>query len=271
MYVTPLSYIHGGAWRDPRITLDTFEPIINKILKSKDEEAKCEIAAFASIDYRLSPHPEFPQDPATTPPERYRGAKHPDHLNDVRAALAFLQQRFGFGDRYMLLGHSAGGCLAYQLLMRPLNMLMLPPPKDEVEIELPKAIIGLEGIYDFTGLNKRVGGSYTEFLTAALGPPKDWDAAAPMKYGGNFRYRFQGVAVFAHSIDDELVDYAESEGMAERFKKDAGGKGQKLTNELRGTHDEVWQDGRGVAKLVINTMRSIRDAARTDEKYKRNS
>ncbi|KAI2623129.1 alpha/beta-hydrolase [Hypoxylon sp. NC1633] len=259
-------YIHGGAWRDPRITHTTFAASITHILQQHPP-----VAGFASIDYRLSPHPDFPQDPASTPPSQYRGAQHPDHVHDVQAALRFLDHRYGLEDRYLLLGHSAGACLAFQVLTCPPLPLPLPalplplpgalttkPPANDQAIPeepptppLPSAILGLEGIYDMRGLNTRVSNSYTGFLTAAFGPdPSAWDAAAPMKYAGDYGAAAPGLrlAAVAHSLDDELVDVLEAEGMAARLRRD--GVAVLLAKDLSGSHDEVWRDGEGVGRMV---------------------
>ncbi|KAI1075870.1 alpha/beta-hydrolase [Whalleya microplaca] len=240
-------YIHGGAWRDPRIGLETFESSIRRIQQSSDSD-KAAIAAFASIDYRLSPHPDFPQDPATTPPAQYRGAVHPDHVDDVRAALVFLQRRYGFGGRYVLVGHSAGGCLAFQLLMS----------SSVTELVFPQAIFGFEGIYDLVGLNRRVGGAYAGFITAAFGEPgsagENWDAASPVKYPSSYRDAWKGgcIAVLGSSPDDTLVDEAEADGMAERLQND--GMEVMQVKDLKGDHDEIWKDGSGVASTVSRIL-----------------
>ncbi|KAI0012749.1 alpha/beta-hydrolase [Xylariaceae sp. FL0662B] len=245
-------YIHGGAWRDPRVGLETFEPSITRMLESGDSGLDA-IAAFASIDYRLSAHPEFPQNPATTPPAQFRNAIHPDHLDDVRAALVFLQRRHGFGARYVLVGHSAGACLAYQLVAdaRP-----EPAP--------PEAILGFEGIYDLGGLNARVGGAYAGFMTAAFGAPgragENWDAASPAKYAGDYRGDWAGgrVAVAASSPDDTLVDEVEADGMAGRLRRD--GVEVLRVRDLHGDHDEIWRDGSGIATTVFGILRLLRES-----------
>lgn len=256
-------FIHGGAWRDPRVTHQVFKPSISRILESSSDPASngagLGIAAFASIDYRLSPHPDFPQDPATTPKDQLRVAIHPDHLDDVRAALAFLQREFGFGKRYVLLGHSAGGCLAYQLLASA-------PPSSEApkgkrgDPELPAAVLGIEGIYDMTGLNARVGGDYSGFLCAAFGPPAAWDQAAPMKFPGSYRGRFAGLAALAHSPDDELVDMPETDGMEERLRGDIDEEKLVVFKDLKGKHEEIIEDGSDVARVVLRILTILGDS-----------
>ncbi|KAI2641445.1 alpha/beta-hydrolase [Hypomontagnella submonticulosa] len=248
-------YIHGGAWRDPRITHESFAPIITRIVESSHGDgAKPSIAGFASLDYRLSPHPEFPQDRATTPPDRFRGATHPDHIADVRTGIAFLQRRYGFGSRYVLVGHSCGACLAYQVLAGSAVLGSSSSADDTTDPELPKAVFGFEGIYDMTGINARMGGGYSGFLEAAFGAPEKWDAAAPMKCAGSYGDVLTGrVAVLGHSPDDELVDMPETDGMAARLRKD-GVTEVLVVKDLTGKHDEIWQDGSGVARTLLRIL-----------------
>jgi hypothetical protein len=110
-------YIHGGAWRDPNITYESFIPTIKHLV---NRTTPMPIAGFASIDYRLSAHPDFPQD-ADTPPEARREARHPDHIEDVCSALIYLICNHDIGFDYLLVGHSVGATLAFQVITRVLN------------------------------------------------------------------------------------------------------------------------------------------------------
>jgi hypothetical protein len=78
------------------------------------------IAGYASIDYRLSAHPAYPQDAGNTPKTSLREARHPDHLDDVCSAIVFLMDKFDFGSNYILVGHSCGASLSFQAVMRVL-------------------------------------------------------------------------------------------------------------------------------------------------------
>ncbi|KAI3335054.1 alpha/beta-hydrolase [Ustulina deusta] len=275
-------YIHGGAWRDPRVAHDTFAPSIDCILRASPtatDGGDCSdatIAGFASIDYRLSPHPQFPQDPATTPAAQYRGARHPDHIDDVRSALVFLQRTYGFAGDYLLLGHSAGGALAFQLLatspspsVAPTAMAAGSSAQTEHPV-LPAAIVGLEGLYDFTGVDGRYGGAYAPFFRGAFGDdPESWDAAAPIKFAGNYAEKWPGVklVLLGWSPDDTLVDGPEAENMAQRlrdldgFVEEGQGKGGEkrllLLKDLRGDHDDIWRSGEHVARIVWIALRHL--------------
>ncbi|KAI1363598.1 alpha/beta-hydrolase [Xylaria arbuscula] len=271
-------YVHGGAWRDPRVAHETFAPSIDWMLKTSattaDENGESNsrgsnsdaIAGFASIDYRLSPHPQFPQDPATTPADQYRGARHPDHIDDVRAGLVFLQRTYGFKDNYVLVGHSAGGALAFQLLATATATLVDQPA-------LPAAVVGFEGLYDFTGVNARYGGAYAPFFQGAFGDdPSTWDAAAPIKFSGNYAERWPGgkFVLLGWSPDDTLVDEPEADNMARRLRDidgfvgegegQGGGAGEKtllLLKDVQGDHDEIWRSGEHVARMIWIALRAL--------------
>ncbi|CAD0107241.1 unnamed protein product [Aureobasidium uvarum] len=47
------------------------------------------VAGFVSLDYRLSPYPSHPTSPSS-PGDDSRNVQHPEHLNDILAALFFL-------------------------------------------------------------------------------------------------------------------------------------------------------------------------------------
>ncbi|OAA64648.1 hypothetical protein SPI_03295 [Niveomyces insectorum RCEF 264] len=191
-------YIHGGAWRDPRCLTETAVPAIDRLLAGTSPSSRSaymgrdRLAGFASIGYRLSPHPQFPQDPATTPPTELRVARHPDHVRDVWAGLAALANDgrstaeqlttsppppeeqhdlvapgspadYIAHDRYIVYGHSCGAFLAFQLWMGaqavepadfsvPVTVSPPPPPPT-----IPRCIVGLEGIYDLRGFVARGG------------------------------------------------------------------------------------------------------------------
>ncbi|KAI0196550.1 hypothetical protein EV127DRAFT_416863 [Xylaria flabelliformis] len=275
------SYVHGGAWRDPRVAHETFTPTIDHILSTSPTTANSNsaaaIAGFASIDYRLSPHPQFPQDPATTPADQYRGARHPDHLDDVRSALVFLQRTYGFGNNYVLIGHSAGGALAFQLLAAsPLSSATSThaasasaKTRQAEGPPLPAAIITFGGLYDFTGINERFGGAYASFFRSAFGDdPKDWDAAAPIKFSGSYTERWVGgeFLLLGSSKEDTLVDEPEADNMVQRlrdvdgFVEGDGSAGEKrllFLKDLRGDHNEIWERGEEVARMVWIALRKL--------------
>lgn len=249
-----LIFIHGGAWRDPRATFNEAEPTINALLDPASPwhlpGAASRVAAFASVNYRLSPHPAYAQAAGHTPPFAARAARHPDHLDDVAAALRFLQGRFGFGADYVLFGHSAGASLTYQALLLG---------GDGGGLVLPAAAVGFEGIYDLAGLDARVGGSYSSFMEAAFGADRRaWEEAAPATAGGSFGRWSGGVgrlAVLAQSPDDELVDMPEADTMERRLRAD-GVPNVLVFRDLKGGHFEVLNDG-SFARVLVETLREL--------------
>lgn len=249
--------MHGGAWRDPR---NTFEDFIacTKYLLSTDEPFASNICGVVSIDHRLSPHPEFFQDPATTPITSVRAARHPDHLMDVYAALAFVQNKYGITSNYILIGHSSGATLAYQLIMghAPLQGCSTVTPPT---IYLPTAIIGIYGIYDLVGLNTRYKGQYAEFMGGAFGDDRQmWHQVSPSLFSGRFKKNWVGgrYALLADSAEDSLLDSHEVSLMEARLAKE--GINLAVVDDLVGDHDFVWKDGSQVARLVSQCLESLR-------------
>lgn len=250
-------FIHGGAWRDPRSTFSEVEPTISALLDPSSKwhmpDAPSRIAGFASLNYRLSPHPSFAQDAATTPSFATRLARHPDHLDDVVSGLRFLQRHFGFSSNYVLFGHSAGAFLTYQALLRP-------PREDRPDAALPAAAVGFEGIYDLVGLDGRMGGGYAGFIEAAFGKDRaGWKDASPATAAGSFgewaRQQGPRLAVLAHSADDELVDMPELGTMEQRLRRD--GVGNVLVfRDLKGGHFDVVSDG-SFARVLVRTLEEL--------------
>lgn len=278
------SYIHGGAWRDPTVTSEAFDKA-ESILRA----SKLPISGFASISYRLSPHPRHPQAPSTTLPREFRSAKHPDHIRDVEAALAFLQNTYGFGPRYILVGHSCGATLAFQSVMgavanhrelaynggaddcgagaEPISTTPDPlPPRLRAK---PTAIVGVAGIYDLRRLvdTHRGISAYREFIEGAFGADDLlWDAVSPAQMIGSRGveggWKTGRLVVLAHSPDDELVDKAQDETMLDALKgweqTEALVPRDELTHKDRrvrtlsigGAHDDAWINGDEIARSV---------------------
>ena len=215
-------------------------------------DAPSRIAGFASLNYRLSPHPSFAQDAATTPSFASRVARHPDHLDDVASGLRFLQRQFGLGGDYVLFGHSAGAFLAYQALLGPGGL--------GEDMALPAAVVGFEGIYDLVGLDGRMGGGYAGFIEAAFGKDREaWRDASPATAAGSFG-EWAGregprLAVLAHSADDELVDMPEVGTMEERLRRD-GVRDMLVFRDLKGGHSDVVSDG-SFARVLVRTLEEL--------------
>lgn len=221
-------------------------------------DAPSRIAGFASLNYRLSPHPAFAQDTGTTPSFAARAARHPDHLDDVASGLGFLQRQLGFGGGdYVLFGHSAGAFLAYQALLGP---AIRSQPGSGGDFAPPAAVVGFEGIYDLVGLDGRMGGGYAGFIEAAFGEDRNgWRDASPATAAGSFGewagQKGPRLAVLAHSADDELVDMPEVGTMEERLRRD-GVRDMLVFRDLKGGHFDVVSDGI-FAKVLIRTLEKL--------------
>ncbi|KAL2429053.1 hypothetical protein ABEF95_004805 [Exophiala dermatitidis] len=220
--------IHGGAWRDPTITHRTFaEPTVSILLSPSALaprgiqsvlEKRNQSLAIASLSYRLSPHPSYPETTPTTTTTAIsssstnnnttaakhasfcaRNARHPDHLDDICSGLALLHETYGLtDDNYMLVGHSCGATLAFQALQRlcsstsPSESPFSQPPSTSSRSSStpppPTTIVGLAGIYDLRLLldnHKDTPSSdiYASFLEGAFGEDKnDWDRASPARF-----------------------------------------------------------------------------------------
>ncbi|KZF20950.1 alpha/beta-hydrolase [Xylona heveae TC161] len=271
-------YIHGGAWRDPAIKNESFSTTIERLISTSEYSSIVpNIAAFASIDYRLSPHPDFPQDKASTPSNQLRNAKHPDHIRDVQQAIAFLQREYQFGDRYILVGHSCGATLAFHLAMgcgiskdddRRNRSGPNEGNKEQSPIDLPVAIVGVEGIYDLRGLRDahqdvRI---YHEVLEGAFGPDESvWDVASPAKYSA-FRETWPSgkLAVIVHTEADELVEPEQMSKMAAHLRNSWNGSTIALKDDIpggrdqsTGGHDEVWKRGVVLADVIAKTIKEL--------------
>ncbi|KAJ4158016.1 uncharacterized protein LMH87_008563 [Akanthomyces muscarius] len=228
---------------------------------SSTDPALSSICGFVSIDHRLSPHPEFPQDPATTPRQALRNARHPDHLVDVYSALAFAQQEYDIEGNYILIGHSSGATMAYQLLM---GYAALHGHVTGLRIHLPAAIVGIYDIYDLVGLNDRYGGDYAGFLDGAFGADrKVWRKISPscfpgdLKTAGEIVNQSAGVpyTILADSPGDMLLDSPEVEVTKAKLTKDA--IKVDVVDNLVGDHDFVWKEASQVAQLVSRCVKTL--------------
>lgn len=224
------------------------------------ENAPSSCKGLASISYRLSAHPNFPQDPEKTPAQELRVAKHPQHVEDVVSALSFLQQRYRFGENYVLVGHSCGATMAFQSVMPCVIPRRRPAP--------PTAILGVAGIYDLRLLrDKHVDiPAYQEFLEGAFGPEGTglWDAVSPacVKGSGGVEGGWRDgrrLAVLARSSGDELVDASQGDAMRETLRArwaSSSGETRHLVTilSLQGNHDDAWRGGEQLVRAIKFTL-----------------
>jgi kynurenine formamidase len=166
-------YLSDGR-RDPRQTSHDGDPLLWFLQKTKLP------VTLASLNYRLSP-----------------AVRHPSHQEDVIAALEHLKERYGMKE-YVLVGHSAGACLAFQ----------------SAHVSGCKGIIGVEGIYDIEELVKEYP-EYENFVEEAFGRDKGvWQKASPTYIDLSTPLTIKLV----QSIEDELLSPRQTELMYSRMK-----------------------------------------------------
>ncbi|PWY83203.1 hypothetical protein BO94DRAFT_599724 [Aspergillus sclerotioniger CBS 115572] len=249
--------IHGGAWRDPTQTSTTYlHPTTTTFLNPHEPYPKTTtpyIHSIASISYRLSAHPSHPQDPTSTPPSHLRTATHPDHISDILSALSFLQSKYGFGENYLLVGHSCGATLAFQSVMGKFRTLSSGPA--------PVGILGMAGIYDLRLLRDthRDVSAYQEFTEGAFGKDEVvWDGVSPAVVRGvdGVSGGWEGgrVVVLAYSAEDGLVDAGQREVMRRAL-------GEVEGLDIRGQHDDAWMEGRELARGIEFAIGLLREGS----------
>lgn len=247
-------FIHGGAWRDPAIDASSFEKTQQLLLSSP---VAASIAGLASLNYRLSSYPSHKTDPSS-PDDPARNARHPDHINDVLAALLYLQEKYQFEERYVLAGHSCGATLALQVAMKRYwgsqyeSTLAL-----ELNVVPPTAVVGLEGLYDLPAyvMSHVKEPVVQDFIENAFGPEKEiWKAASPAYADFEDSWQDGQLVVLGHSNGDELVEWEQCALMEKALKaqtwKENSNERQLKVLELSGKHDEVWQDGKEAARAI---------------------
>ncbi|KAH6666796.1 Alpha/Beta hydrolase protein [Halenospora varia] len=253
-------YIHGGAWRDPKVTEKSILKTIETLLQEPQYHPLVQknVSGFASVSYRLSAHPAFPQDAITTPKSEYRDAKHPEHLQDVISSISFLQSTYGFESNYVLIGHSCGATLALQTVMR--NPLLYD--QNIPAMQNPEVIVGVAGIYDMKLIRDthRSITAYNDFLVGAFGKDKEeWDRLSPAKFQ-DFRECWQEGKrlVLVSSSGDELVDEGQIDCMSE-FVQSLGPtidvEMQKET--LKERHNDIWANGVEMASVIGDVLKWI--------------
>ncbi|KAK6366310.1 Kynurenine formamidase [Exophiala oligosperma] len=295
-------FIHGGYFRDTNVTSTSFLPALSKIMtptstSTSTPKRSRSIRGYASINYRLSPHPNEPQDPDVVSRYEMRDAKWPDHMNDVSAAISHLQTKYGFGDRYLLVGHSVGATMALLATLSPFSPGTgstasgpnpSPPP--------PTVVLGVSGIYDFPALHSKFPGYVALTRNAGISSAEDDERASPARYDlGRYRKEWASKVpgrkvgvVLAHSKDDGLVDWGQVEIMNRVLThadtdtddntdtttvsddKDEVDNGRQGTTkrvevkllEIHGQHSQIWRDGAELVRAIhegVEMMKRLTD------------
>jgi kynurenine formamidase len=249
-------YIHGGAWRDPEVTAASIEPAVAHAFSAAD--ASVPISAVVSINYTLSPYAA-----KDSHSDRAREAVHPQHVSDVLHGLARLRS-FGLTDQsYVLSGHSAGACLAFQATLQAPRHYGLD---DRPDAPRPAAVLGLNGLYDLPALLTGLGPAhehlrpvYEEFLSSAFGADRSkWPAASPARFDpADVAQRVREgraprLVVLDQSPGDQLVPMNQRERLEANLSKVTGLRvidGHRCTGE----HDTPWEQG----TMIWESLRDI--------------
>ena len=241
--LTKNSFIHGGAWRDPLVSSTAGHNLLTRLLSGASAPPPLNAA---SINYRLSPHPSHPH------LHEQNTAKHPDHLDDVLAALRHLCVKYGMTD-YVLIGHSAGATLSFQCLH---ELRQRRKGKAAVSgggdgggggggaLREPRMVVGVEGIYDLASLVDEypqyqgfVEGAFGEEAAAAAVDGRGvWESASPRKFGVS---GYKGMVVLAQSDEDTLLSWRQTEEMKEAVERDLGVGGGLRVVKVVGQHHDV--------------------------------
>ena len=277
-----LVHVHGGAWRDPRLTAASAEPAVACAFSPTPGGVPAPVSAIASINYTVSPF-GYPAPPfMPSPPAPYdaikdnhtdpaREAVHPQHVSDVLHGLALLASLGLTSGSYVLSGHSAGACLALQVILQSpahYGLGYVPEPP------CPAALLGLNGLYDLPALATAEGlgashaglrDDYDKMLSAAFGTDKStWPAASPASFDPpSIARRVRDgnaprLIVLEQSTEDRLVPMSQRDRLAASLSKVTGLRiagGRRLT----GSHAAPWEEGSMIIESLRDTLQLLRD------------
>lgn len=119
-------------------------------------------------------------------------------------------------------------------------------PAEDIVVEPPKGIAGVCGIYDIPlMLETNSHPAYREFVVGAFGEKKDaWEKVSPAAQLKKDPQGLEGIVLtLGFSVNDELIDEPQVRSM-----------GQKDVLVLKGAHDEIWNGGAELAKVVSDVV-----------------
>lgn len=256
-------HIHGGAWRDPNLSARSIEATVAHAFK----HPRRLIELVISINYTLSPfptHPVAPYDPfKASQRDITREAIHPAHVGDVFKAFAFLRSLGLKDDSFILTGHSAGACLAFQSILAPpeyYGLKMSSPP-------VPMVVLGMNGLYDLIDLVDNLGEShqhlkdvYDNLIGIAFGTDRQvWKRASPAKFDVvDLERRAQEgllpkLIVVDQSKEDELVPMNQCVKLLSHLSQVKGVTSVKI-DRLTDRHAAPWQEGDMLWMAVLDAL-----------------
>jgi acetyl esterase/lipase len=168
----------------------------------------------------------------------------------VTRALIFLERIYGINGRYLLVGHSCGATLAFQV----------PERYGSEKVPQPACIVGSEGIYDLPSLLVVHNDIpyYRHFVVAAFGNVESaWKQASPHTAEAPAIWAKTKVLIISHSEDDELVEKEQAMMMLRRLVETNEWHGQMRYVPARGMHDEVYEKGVELARIIEEGLKSM--------------
>lgn len=123
----------------------------------------------------------------------------------------------------------------------------------EIDMSGLKAVISIEGIYDFVALRDAhlsMRALYDGFTDAAFGSEEEgcWERGDVLRSGRKVRGKVEVVLV-VHSREDELVEWEQAERMVEVLKRE-GRDGVGVLVEVEGKHQAVITEGVVLGRVV---------------------
>ncbi len=223
----------------------SFAPAVEVLSNSSLRDS---IAGFASINYRLSPYPSHTTDPSS-PDDKSRNVHYPAHLMDVSRALLYLDEKYRIQNRYLVAGHSAGACLAFELNDWFLSGNSLPQPA---------CILGVSGIYDleaFIDAHSEIP-AYRALIENAFPEKSLWEEASPNKsdLSKTAKWQTARAIIVSHSDEDELVEKAQASHMLKRARMAPSADEKVHFLPAKGAHDEIWESGNILADLITKSI-----------------
>ncbi|KAH3906151.1 hypothetical protein HBH56_209230 [Parastagonospora nodorum] len=260
-------FIHGGAWRDPLQTAAN----ANATIKHLSSNPPSNLAGIASLNYRLSPYPSHPTHPSD-PSDPDRNVAHPAHIEDLAAAVSFLQREHGM-KRWIGLGHSCGATMLCHYVSGMTGDIGLGP----------EGLILIAGIYNIPlllrnhlppAVPENVAVIYSTLISGAFGTDSSvYQGVSPVagRYGKDV-WKGGKLVVLAHSYEDELVERAQRDVMCVAFDREGWsivmedgdeeanivtGRRVLEVRDIKGTHNFVWEDGEQSAKLILDALQRL--------------
>ena len=177
---------------------------------------------------------------------------------------------YHFGQDYVLVGHSAGATLAWQVVVSPGTII--DAERNARKPILPRTVIGVAGIYDLPSLVARHASQpiYEEIVRNAFGGDGNWIGASPLTWLVNPNNHLHEawpnacLSMLVWSTKDELVEEEQSLDMWKALRQlqhcyDSDDQGDFRPRQdekmvLLDQHDEIWKSGSGLASAIVHAI-----------------